>query len=73
MEYFVKVIIYSPILIRNIFIKKFFMIILYGCNGTDDELYHNINIKQIINNNQLYLRRVEHVTNKTDKIVALLY
>ena len=49
------------------------MIILYGCNGTDDELYRNINIKQIINNNQLYLRRVEHVTNKTDKIVALLY
>ena len=48
------------------------MIILYGCNGTCRELYRNINVTQIINNNQLYLPRVEHVTNKTDKLVALL-
>ena len=48
------------------------MITIYGCSGTGDELYRNINITQIINNNQLYLPRVEHVTNKTDKLVALL-
>ena len=48
------------------------MIILYGCSGTGDELYRNIDITQIINNNQLYLPRVEHVTNKTDKLVILL-
>ena len=48
------------------------MIILYGCNGTCRELYRNINITQIINNNQLYLPKVEHVTNKTDKLVTLL-
>ena len=48
------------------------MIILYGCSGTGDELYLDVNITQIINNNQLYLPRLEHVTNKTDKLVALL-
>ena len=56
----------------NIFIKKFFMIILYGCSGTGDELYLDVNITQIINNNRLYLPKVEHVTNKTDKLVTLL-
>ena len=48
------------------------MIIRYGCSGTGDELYRDVNIPQIINNNQLYLPKVEHVTNKTDKLVTLL-